>query len=158
MSTDVQVRPFSGEDAHAVLALAVRLTEGVAPWRDADGVRAAVEKWVAGSVTSAGEQDSALFVAADASGVVGFVSVGSTTHWSGETDAYIAELVAAQDRRGIGRALLVAAERWARDHGYTRLQLETGAANLPALRFYERHGYHHEDVRLSKPLDPPGST
>jgi hypothetical protein len=38
-----------------------------------------------------------VFVAEDTDGsVIGFVSVGSRLHWSGETDAYVGELVVAE--------------------------------------------------------------
>jgi hypothetical protein len=38
-----------------------------------------------------------VFVAEDTDGsVIGFVSVGSRLHWSGETDAYVSELAVAE--------------------------------------------------------------
>lgn len=44
--------------------------------------------------------------------------------------------------RGIGAALLAAADAWARDHGLSRLQLLADRANEPALAFYRRAGWH----------------
>ncbi len=42
--TTAGIRPFRGEDREQVLALAPRLTEGVAPWRDPAAVASAVAK------------------------------------------------------------------------------------------------------------------
>jgi GNAT superfamily N-acetyltransferase len=44
-------------------------------------------------------------------------------------------------RRGVGSALLVEAERWARARGCRRLKVETQNINLPACRFYARCGF-----------------
>jgi ribosomal protein S18 acetylase RimI-like enzyme len=65
----------------------------------------------------------------------------------------------AQRGRGIGQALLAAAEAMARDAGCCKLTLEVQEDNLPALRLYEHCGFR--DVRygnsgntrfLGKPL------
>ena len=42
---------------------------------------------------------------------------------------------------GVGSALLAAAERRASDRGCTELKVETQDTNVPACRFYERHGF-----------------
>jgi GNAT superfamily N-acetyltransferase len=54
--------------------------------------------------------------------------------------AWVEDLAVAPQRRssGIGKALLDTAKAWARDHGASRLALESGAARLDAHRFYER--------------------
>jgi GNAT superfamily N-acetyltransferase len=43
--------------------------------------------------------------------------------------------------RGIGRALLSAAEAWLLERGCVRLQLQLNKTNRSARIFYERHGY-----------------
>ena len=96
-----------------------------------------------------------VFVAEDDAGsIVGFASVGSRAHWSGEIDAYVGELVVADEveRRGTGSALMLAAEDWGRRQGHGRLFLETGALNTVARDFYRSRGYDEEDVRLSVSL------
>jgi ribosomal protein S18 acetylase RimI-like enzyme len=64
--------------------------------------------------------------------------------------------------RGVGRALLAAAEDMARSNGFGKLTLEVQDDNLPARHLYERYGFM--DVRygdsgptrfLSKYLDGP---
>ena len=94
------------------------MTIGVAPWRDPDGVRTAVERWVERSTGS--EADGAAFVCAAADDVVGYASVSTTQHFAGERDAYIGELMVDEqfEGRGVGRLLVDAAEQWARDAGY----------------------------------------
>jgi len=128
---------------------------GVALWRDRDGVASAVHAWVVDSVDGHDAERNPVFVAVDDDGtVVGFVSVGSRLHWSGETDGYVGELAVMEgvERRGIGSALMDAAEEWSRKHGLSRLTLETGAANTVAREFYRSRGYRDEDVRLSVEL------
>jgi putative acetyltransferase len=44
-------------------------------------------------------------------------------------------------RRGVGRQILTALEAWAVDAGITRLVLEAGDRQEPAIRLYERAGF-----------------
>jgi ribosomal-protein-alanine acetyltransferase len=46
-----------------------------------------------------------------------------------------------QGRRGVGRALLQACERYARGHGRTALRLEVRYDNAAAIALYEKLGY-----------------
>jgi ribosomal protein S18 acetylase RimI-like enzyme len=154
------VRPFEPEDQGAVLALSGRLTMGVAAWRDQQRVADAARGWVEGSLAAADRPGHAVFVAvaAGAKGakgdVVGFVSVGETKHFTGQIDGYVGELVTSEalEGRGVGRALMAAAENWARQRGLSNLTLETGAANVRARRFYQHLGYLEEEVRLTRRL------
>jgi GNAT superfamily N-acetyltransferase len=43
--------------------------------------------------------------------------------------------------RGVGSALLGAAEGWARERGARELKVETQNTNAPACRFYAKHGF-----------------
>ena len=54
--------------------------------------------------------------------------------------AWIEDLAVDADRRsaGLGKALLDAAKDWAREHGATHLELDSGFARTDAHRFYER--------------------
>ncbi len=148
----MQVRRYAEADRASVMALAPRLTEGVAGWRDRRAVRGAVLDWVAGSLAAAEADDHAVFVVEDDGMVLGFVTCGEQEHFTGEVDGYVGELVVAGGgvRRGVGSALMAAAEQWAADRGLAHLTLETGAANTAARRFYGALGYRDEDVRLTK--------
>lgn len=148
----MQVRRYAEADRAAVIALAPRLTEGVAGWRDRRAVRAAVLGWVTESLAAAAADDHAVLVADDDGMVLGFVTCAEREHFTGEVDGYVGELVVAGGcvRRGVGSALMAAAEQWAADRGLSRITLETGAANTAARGFYGALGYRNEDVRLSK--------
>ncbi|MFF4412572.1 GNAT family N-acetyltransferase [Streptosporangium sp. NPDC001559] len=150
----ITVRPYLPEDRDAVLALAPRLAEGVAAWRDPDAVNTAVLDWVTGSLEQTGNDGHGAFVAVRDGRVTGFVTVTTRAHFTGPRDAYVGELVVSPEaeRTGVGSALMAAAESWARAHGLHRVTLETGAANLPARAFYHSLGFTEEDVRLSKPI------
>lgn len=151
----VRIRPYRLQDRQEVMSLAGRLEIGVAPWRDPDAVRAAVAGWVRGSLDGCAAEDREVFVAVDGARLVGFVTVGQRQHFTGETDAYVGELVVAEaaERRGVGTLLMQAAEQWGRGRGLKCLTLETGAANSTARAFYASLGYQEEDVRLTKELD-----
>ena len=75
--------------------------------------------------------------------------VSERSHFTGEVDAYIGELVVskAAEGGGVGRALVGAAADWARGRGRKRVVVDTGAANMPARRFYAALGFegsrHH---------------
>lgn len=156
------VRPIRSADHSALRALAPRLAEGVAEWRDHDAVDRSVRAWVEEALQAAGDsgvdgratEGRAVLVAEVDGRVAGFVTLGTRAHFTGEIDAYVGELVvaAAAQSRGVGRSLVVAAEAWARERGLSRITLETGAANSAARAFYAALGFAEEDVRLTRTL------
>ncbi|MDT0322139.1 GNAT family N-acetyltransferase [Streptomyces millisiae] len=151
----VEVRPVTDADREGVMALAPRLAEGVAAWRDRSAAIAAAGSWLADSLARAAEGRAGVFVAVRGGTVVGVVSVSEQRHFTGAVDGYVGELAVAAhaSRQGVGRLLMAAAERWARDRGLRHLTLQTGAANATALRFYEALGYRPEEIRLTRALD-----
>jgi putative acetyltransferase len=78
------------------------------------------------------------FVARDADAIRGFGAVVATPPY-GEIKRMYVE--ASTRRRGIGRDLLLAIERRARELALTRLRLETGARQPAAIALYARHGF-----------------
>jgi ribosomal protein S18 acetylase RimI-like enzyme len=154
VSQPIKIREYAPGDRDAIMALAPRLTEGKAPWRDDDAWLTAVRSWIADAAESAGRPDNAVFVAVDGDQVVGVVHAAERTHFTGQVDAYVGELVTAaeQERRGIARALMDAAEEWGAARGLDYLTLETGVLNHAARAFYQAIGYVEEDVRLTKQI------
>ncbi len=152
----VDIRPARAQDHAALLALSPRLTIGVAPWRDPDRVARAVRGWIESSLGSASDEGHAVLVAVLDGRIAGLVSLGQWEHFSGEVDAYVGELVTdgAAEGRGVGRALMAAAEEWAAERGLARITLDTGIRNDRARRFYAAFGFEEEDVRLSKRVQP----
>jgi GNAT superfamily N-acetyltransferase len=98
------------------MEMAERLREGVAAWRDPEAVLSAVTSWVRDSLADLANPDTAAFVAERDGEVVGFVCVSERSHFTGEVDAYIGELVVSRraEGSGVGRALVGAAEDWGR--------------------------------------------
>jgi len=158
----IQVRSYQPGDHARVMALAPRLTEWVAPWRDPAAVLTAVHGWIQGSVDALSQPGRAVYVAVDGEAIVGVVTVSERTHFTGQVDAYVGELAVrtGMERRGIATQLMNAAETWAARRGLRFLTLETGAANRPARRLYQSLGYQEEGVRLTKAIPPhrPGRT
>ena len=148
----IRVRPYEPADREFVLGLAPRLAIGIPPWRDTQKMIETARGWIAGSIEQHGKK-TMVFVAENEQGErLGFATVSHSTHFTGEGQGYIGELVTneAAERRGVGKALVQACEQWARDQGYRILSLATGAANEQALAFYRHIGYLHEDVTLVK--------
>ena len=150
------IRHAGDDDRAAVLDLAPRLAEGVAPWRDQAEALLAGRRWLEESLDAAKTGDCAVLVAADADGIAGVITVRASTHFTGERDGYIGELVVAEraSRHGIGRALIAAADAWAREHGLRNLTLLTGSFNTNARAFYAALGFAEEEVRLTRPIRP----
>jgi ribosomal protein S18 acetylase RimI-like enzyme len=150
----VHIRRYEPADREAILALAPRLAEGMAAWCDRGAWLDAVHGWIASAAQTADHGDHAVFVAVDGEQVVGVVSAGERTHFTGQVDAYVGELITAagQERRGIARRLMRAAEEWGAARGLDYLTLETGMANHDARSFYAALGYLEEDVRLTRKI------
>ena len=150
----VRIREYAPADRDAVMALAQRLTEGVAGWRDPAAVLTTVQAWITSAADTAGQPDHVVYVAVDDDRVVGVVAAAEREHFTGQIDAYVGELITAagMERRGIARALMAAAEAWGAARGLGYLTLETGAANQTARAFYATLGYLEEDVRLTKKI------
>jgi RimJ/RimL family protein N-acetyltransferase len=91
---------------------------------------------------------AAVFVAETADGIVGRISLARDAHPAGEHVADLGLMVAeGYRRRGIGRALMEAAEAWAREVGVHKLELHVFPHNEAAIALYEGLGYAREGYR-----------
>ncbi len=152
--SSIRVRSYDPTDEVFVLSLAPRLVIGIPAWRDADKMLATVQRWLTKSIGQHGTE-TMLFIVEDEQGErLGFASVSHDSHFTGVRQAEIGELAVneAAEGRGVGRALVMACEQWAREQGYRFLALGTGAANARARGFYRNLNFLEEDVRLVKLL------
>lgn len=150
----IRTRPFEPPDRDFVLSLTPRLAIGMRPWRDRELWLKAVEGWLADSL-AAHPAAKWVVIAVDERGErVGFTSVTSNEHFTGQRQAYIGELASTEESEGrcVGRALVAACEEWARGSGYRLITLTTGGGNDRAIGFYRHLGYVDEDVSLTKEL------
>jgi RimJ/RimL family protein N-acetyltransferase len=91
---------------------------------------------------------AAVFVAEADEGIVGRISLARDPHPASEHIADLGIMVAHQYRRqGIGRALMAAAETWAREVGVEKLELHVFPYNHAAIALYEQLGYEREGYR-----------
>ena len=143
-----RIRPAEPGDAAALVELA-------------RAVGAEKEGWLitAGEWRSASEErrylrsirrypHAAVFVAESDDGIVGRLSVARDPHPASTHVADLGVMVARDHRRrGIGRALMLAAEAWARRAAITKLELHVFPHNEIAIALYEGLGYRREGLR-----------
>jgi GNAT superfamily N-acetyltransferase len=159
----LRIRPAQPGDREAILALVPRLAEfGPPPWRDADTMTVAIRR-VLSSVLADPPPDSAVFVAENGrDGLLGFTHLETAIdYFTLLPHGHISDLVVAPngEGRGIARALIETAERWARDRGYPTLTLNVFTENHHARAVYRRLGFGEDTMRYVKALTPgPGGT
>jgi ribosomal-protein-alanine N-acetyltransferase len=83
-----------------------------------------------------------LLVARSLGQVIGYVLISMKAH-SRSARVYSLAVSAESARRGIGRELLHAAERYARAHGRASLRLEVRYDNSSAINLYQKLGYRN---------------
>ena len=85
------------------------------------------------------ERGAQAFVAEEESALVGFVLARQMS--AGRGHIITLDVEEAHRRRGLGTALLAAAERWLAAQGVARVRLETATDNHPAVAFWQKAGY-----------------
>jgi RimJ/RimL family protein N-acetyltransferase len=91
---------------------------------------------------------AAVLVAEDDGQIVGRLSTARDSHPASAHVADLGLMVARGHRRhGVGRALMEAAEEWARAGGVRKLELHVFPHNEPARALYRSLGYREEGLR-----------
>ena len=129
---DIKIRKVEISDAEAVRDISA---EGLGYSCDL----ALVQKKIAGL----NEAREAVFVAESDSGVLGYIHVERYDVLYFETMANILGLSVfkAYHKMGVGKALLFAAEDWARQNNIKMMRLNSGINRTDAHGFYEHLGY-----------------
>jgi ribosomal protein S18 acetylase RimI-like enzyme len=152
----MRIRPSAPADRGWILERAPRLHEfGPPPWREREVMDAAVTRSIASTLDAPTPAAIVLVAEEDRGALAGFVHVVTATDFfTGEPHGHISDLVVASEAegRGVGRALLEGAERWARDAGYRLLSLNVFEENVRARRLYEGAGYVPEMTKFMKEL------
>lgn len=145
-----RVRPADPRDAERLVALAREVgaeQEGwlitAGEWRSSSAERRYLK-------AIRRHPDAAVFVAEENGGIVGRLSLSRDAHPASEHVADLGLMVARDHRRrGVGLALMDAAEAWARRVGVRKLELHVFPHNAAAIALYEKLGYEREGFRRS---------
>lgn len=153
----VSLRPYTQEDTEFVLGVLPRFVEFAPPAKDRTGLMAANATLTRTELENLEVPGTAAFIAEGTDGRrLGYISLKTELEPStGANIGYISGIAVAQEAegRGIGKALMNAAESWARSEGYRQIALHVYADNQRARRFYQTLGYVEEVVRMAKVLD-----
>lgn len=152
----MRIRPATAADRDWILRLAPRLHDfGPPPYRP----RPVMDRAVVASIDEAlsgAKADATVLVAASGSDQpLGFIHLhAAKDFFTGELHGHVSDIVVAPEAegRGVGQALMAAAEVWARSLGYRLLSLHVFDGNARAREFYRRLGYGADIVKLIKTL------
>ena len=151
----MNIRPASSADRDAILALVRRLAErGTPPGRDERQI-AAVDMQTMTTALGDASPQSVVLVAEESNAIIGFVHVRTVTdYYTQASIGHVSDIVVQQEAegKGVGHALIEAAQAWARSQGYVMMQLYVLPENTAARKLYERMGYRAEWLKYVKPL------
>lgn len=150
----VSVRRGRPDDEMSVLALADQLAAFPVPaWRTAREIQRADDGVLRDALD--GAAGTAVFVAEGVNGNDGVVCLTTTMdYFTREPIAHIEVLAVnpSAQGRGVARALMQAAESWAREGGFKRVSLNVWVQNERARGLYEHLGYGPETMHYLKEI------
>lgn len=150
----IEIRAFTAEDREFLARIAPRIrpAETVSPREPAAMDRFFHEIERGRLLTEPGAEAFVAMIDGEPNGLVSIHP--ETDYFTGHPRAYVDVLVVAEEAegRGVGRALMTHAERWAQAHGCREVVLDVFATNNDAIRFYERCGYRPDHIRMAKPV------
>jgi ribosomal protein S18 acetylase RimI-like enzyme len=149
----LNIRPATKDDLEFLLSLVPRLSEfGLPPSRD----EKAIETFTRDLLTKTLNENSAtsvILIAEENGQRLGFVQLEEEKEFfSGEVHGYIANLAIVKEAegKGVGKALMGAAEAWAQERSYRYLALYVFGTNQQARAFYKKLGYDEDALKLTK--------
>lgn len=155
------IRPALGADQPFLLALTTRLAEFSVPsWRTPREIAEADHRILLDALHHPTD-DTVILVAEEPAGMpAGYVFVSTKTDYFTLARHAHVEVLAVDpraERRGVGRALLDAAEAWAAQRGDAHITLNVFWQNTRARAVYDALGYQPETIHYRKGLQaPPG--
>lgn len=153
---EIQIRPAQTSDHPFILSLVPRFSEfELPPWRTRATLDATNRRTLSEALTSPDQQETVLIAEDSQGAALGFIHLQTNVdYFTGESYGYISDIAvaAAGEGRGVGRALIAAAERWASSAGLGLLMLHVFAGNERARRLYEQLGFAPDITRYAKQL------
>ncbi len=147
-AASIQVRHAEPGDAPALVDLARSVGAEPEGWLITDGDWRTPSEERRYLRTIRRSAHAAVLVAETADGIVGRLSISRDPHPASRHVADLGLMVAQGfRRRGVGRALMAAAEDWARGVGVRKIELHVFPYNEPAIALYEDLGYEREGLR-----------
>lgn len=146
---NASIRPARARDATALVSLAQRVGAEPEGWLIADGDWRSVGQERRYLRLAVHSRHVAVYVAEREERIVGRLTIARDGHPASPHVADVGLMVERAARgRGVGTALLAAAEAWARDHGVSKIELHVFPHNVPAIALYESLGYRREGLRV----------
>lgn len=143
-----RVRHARPRDARRLVELARAVASEPEGWLATDGRWQSPGAERAQLRAAARSRHAAVLVAEGEHGIVGRLSIARRPHAPSAHVAEIGLMVARAERgKGVGTALLAAAEQWAKGAGIVKVELHVLPHNEAAIALYERAGYEREGVR-----------
>jgi GNAT superfamily N-acetyltransferase len=152
-SRAIRVRAARGADRSFVLQTAARLAAfGPPPWRTPEELVEGEARTLRDFFESP-DDGTRLLIAESGDSRLGFVLIEELRdYFTLDRHGHVGILAVTADAegRGAGRALLRAAETWARDRGFHTLTLNVFSGNDHARAVYEHLGFEEETVKYVK--------
>ncbi|HXW96555.1 MAG TPA: GNAT family N-acetyltransferase [Gemmatimonadales bacterium] len=152
----MKIRAAAPADEAFILQLTDQLGAFPVPrWRTPGEIAAADHIILLDALHEPEPEQSLLLAEEDSGAPLGYVFTSTRDdYFTHERLAHI-EVLAVEpgaQGKGIGRALVDAAERWAKERGYRRITLNVFAQNSRAREVYQRLGYEPETIHYFKEL------
>lgn len=156
VTDEIVIRPATDQDRDFVAQFAWSLLEfGSSAWKDSTALAPGFRKVLADAVSNQNPRAAVLIAQDNRGDRLGFVSLTVHEDVTGAERAHVADLAVREDARrsGIGRALMRAAEAWARERHLLAVGLDVWSTNERAMAFYHHLGFRPESSHLIKELD-----
>lgn len=152
----IAIRSAGEADVDFVSGLVSSLLEFGSPaWKDAKPLAQRFAEVLASAVRAQDSRSTVLIAQSEDGTRLGFISLTVGEDVTGVERGHVADLGVIEDARrmGVGSALMMAGEAWARERGLPVLSIDLWATNERARVFYESLGYSAESSCLFKRLD-----